>query len=116
MSGEFRARLLRGEPLYGTMLSIPSPDVAEVLAGAGYDWLFVDGEHGLFEARDLAAVFRAAAAVPCLVRTPPHNDAAIARALDAGAAGVIVPQVHSAAEAAHVASLAHYPPAGVRRP
>lgn len=114
MSDDLRARLLRGELLLGTMLSLFSPEVAELLGDAGFDWLFVDGEHGPFDARELLDVLRAAGRTPCLVRTPPRHDAAIARALDAGAAGVIVPQVHSGAQAAAVAALAHYPPAGIR--
>jgi 2-dehydro-3-deoxyglucarate aldolase/4-hydroxy-2-oxoheptanedioate aldolase len=111
---ELRRRLLAGEPLYGTVLSLPSPAVAEVLAGTGFDWLFVDGEHGPFDADELLAVLRAVGDTPCLVRVPSRDDAAIARALDAGAAGIIVPQVHDAAQAAHVAALARFPPAGTR--
>lgn len=109
-----RARLHRGETIIGTLLSLPSPDVAELLAGSGFDWIFVDGEHGPFDTRSLMDVVRAAGRTPCLVRTPVADDAAIARALDIGAAGVIVPQVHDAAQAAHVAAIAHYPPAGTR--
>ena len=114
LSARFRSRLLRGERLYGTLLSLPSPDVAEVLAGAGFDWLFVDGEHGALGPRDVLGILRAAPAVPCLVRTPPGLDAAVAHALDAGAAGIIVPQVHSAEQAARAAALARYPSAGTR--
>jgi 2-keto-3-deoxy-L-rhamnonate aldolase RhmA len=111
---DFRARLLRGEPLFGTLVSLPSPEIVEVLSAVGFDWLFVDAEHGPFDAHTLTAMVRAAGETPCLVRTPPRDDAAIARALDAGAAGVVVPQVHDADDAAHVTALAHYPPTGVR--
>jgi 2-keto-3-deoxy-L-rhamnonate aldolase RhmA len=114
MHSDLRARLLRGDVLLGTLLSLPSPEIAELLGEVGFDWLFVDGEHGPFDAAELIAVLRAAGSTPCLVRTPPQDNAAIARALDAGAAGIIVPQVHSASHAAHVAALAHYPPAGTR--
>lgn len=114
MTDPFRARLHRRELLVGTLLSLPSPAMAEVMAGAGFDWLFIDTEHGPFGATELVDVIRAAGATPCLVRTPVRDDAAIARALDAGAAGVIVPQVHSAEQAAHVAALTHYPPRGSR--
>ena len=114
MSHDLRARLVRGDLLFGTMLSLPSADVAELLGDVGFDWLFVDGEHGSFDGYELLAVLRAAGRTPCLVRTPPRHDAAIARALDAGAAGVIVPQVHTADQAAQVAALAHFPPMGTR--
>lgn len=109
-----RDRLLAGEPVHGTLVALPSPDVVELLAGSGFDWLFLDGEHAPFGPAELAACLRAAGATPCLVRVPPNDDAAVGRALDLGAAGVIVPQVHDAAQAARVAALAHYPPAGVR--
>lgn len=109
-----RARLVGGETLFGTLLSLPSPDVADLMARVGFDWLFVDGEHGPFDARSLMDVVRAAGRTPCLVRTPVGDDTAIARALDMGAAGVIVPQVHDAAQAARVAALAHHPPTGTR--
>lgn len=114
MPARFRARLLAGEPLLGTLLSLPSAEAAEVMDQVGFDWLFVDGEHGPFDAGTLQGVLRAATRTPCLVRVPGSDDSAIARALDAGAAGVIVPQVDDAARAARVAALAHYPPAGTR--
>ncbi len=114
MNPDFRRRLLSGQRLFGTLLALPSADVAEIVAGVGFDWLFVDTEHGAFGPSDLLPVLRAVGATPCLVRTPPGDDAAIGRALDAGATGVIVPQVHDAAQAAHVVRLARYAPAGHR--
>ena len=84
------------------------------MAGVGFDWLFLDTEHGAFGVSDVLNVLRAVTPTPCLVRTPPGDDAAIGRALDAGAEGIIVPQVHSAVQAAYVARLARYAPAGRR--
>lgn len=43
MAGDFRARLKRGDTLLGTMVTLASPVVAEILSGIGFDWLFVDG-------------------------------------------------------------------------
>ena len=51
----FRDRLARREPLLGTLLTLPSPEIAELLAGAGFDWLFIDMEHGLLDFADRAA-------------------------------------------------------------
>lgn len=45
MSTSFRKRLLQGELLSGTIISLACPSVAEILSQAGFDWLFVDGEH-----------------------------------------------------------------------
>ncbi|NIV38588.1 MAG: 2,4-dihydroxyhept-2-ene-1,7-dioic acid aldolase, partial [Anaerolineae bacterium] len=51
---------------------------------------------------------------PCLVRVPAGEEAWIKKALDTGAAGLIVPQVHSAEQAERVVSLCKYPPLGTR--
>jgi 2-dehydro-3-deoxyglucarate aldolase len=114
MNDGFRARLRRGDLLVGTMITLPSPEVAEVMAALGFDWLFLDGEHGVFEARDLQASLQAAGATPCLVRVPIGSEVPIKKALDIGAAGIIVPQVNSAAQAEQVVRQAKYAPAGTR--
>jgi 2-dehydro-3-deoxyglucarate aldolase/4-hydroxy-2-oxoheptanedioate aldolase len=111
----FVARLARREPLLGTLLTLPAPELAEVAAAAGFDWLFVDMEHGLI---DFAAVQRVAQAVghlcPCIVRVPNSEPILIAKALDTGAAGIIVPHVNTAEEARAIVRAAHYPPGGAR--
>ncbi|HEX5689222.1 MAG TPA: aldolase/citrate lyase family protein, partial [Roseiflexaceae bacterium] len=111
----FRARLLRGDTLIGSMIALPSPEVAEIMAQVGFDWLFLDAEHGVFEARDLQATLQAAgAAMPCVVRLPIAAEVPIKKALDIGAAGVIVPQVNSAEQAAQIVLWAKYAPFGAR--
>lgn len=111
----FRARLRGGERLCGTLLSIGAPEVADLLAGAGFDWLFLDAEHGALEPRDvLALLYAIADRTPCLVRVPALDEAWIKRVLDAGAEGIIVPQVSTAAQAEAAVRLAHYPPRGTR--
>jgi len=112
---DFRARLRRGERLVGTLLTLPSPSVAELLAAQGFDWLFVDAEHGAFDHGDVLRVLQAVAGrCACLVRVPGLDPAWIARTLDAGATGIIVPQVHTAADATRAVQLAKYPPQGLR--
>ena len=96
----FVARLARREPLLGTLLTLPSPEVAEVMAAAGFDWLFVDMEHGLFDFAAVQRVVQAAGHLcPCIVRVPTGEPILIAKALDTGAAGIIVPHVNTADEA-----------------
>ena len=46
MSASFRDRLRAGDRLIGTLLSLPSPELAEIASAAGFDWLFLDTEHG----------------------------------------------------------------------
>src|SRR5690606_5677676 len=112
---DFRARLRRREKLLGTLLTLPDPAVAEIVAGAGFDWLFLDAEHGALETRELRAILQAVDhRVPCVVRVAAAAEAPIKKALDLGAAGVIVPQVQSAAQAAEVVRYARYSPDGAR--
>ncbi|HEU4616487.1 MAG TPA: aldolase/citrate lyase family protein [Gammaproteobacteria bacterium] len=115
MTRGFRARLRARDTLLGTMLTLPSPAVAEVLAGLGFDWLFVDAEHGPFETAELLSVLRAADRdVACLVRVPAAQEVPIKKALDLGAAGVIAPQVNTPEQAADVVRFARYSPRGRR--
>jgi 2-dehydro-3-deoxyglucarate aldolase len=115
MSIAFRQRLLSGDRLYGTMLTLPNGAVAEILGDVGFDWIFVDAEHGPIEARELQLILQTIGRrVPCLVRVPTTDSVVIQRALDLGAAGIIVPQVNTAAQAAQVVSFSRYPPAGTR--
>jgi 2-keto-3-deoxy-L-rhamnonate aldolase RhmA len=111
----FVARLARREPLLGTLLTLPSPELAEVAAAAGLDWLFVDMEHGLIDFAEVQRVVQAAGHVcPCIVRVPNNEPILVAKALDTGAAGIIVPHVNTADEAKAIVRAAYYPPAGER--
>ncbi len=96
----FRDRLRAGERLLGTLVQIPRPEVAVCLARQGFDWLFLDGEHGGFGpaegSRTLAAL---ADAVPCLLRVPSADPDVLDDAARCGAAGLIVPHVDSADQA-----------------
>jgi len=115
MNHRFRARLIAGEVLIGPVVTLPVPEVAEILVGLGFDWLFVDAEHAPIGIRDAQALLQAAGpGCPCLVRVPAGEEVWIKSALDIGAAGVIVPQVHTAQQAERVVRLCKYPPQGTR--
>ena len=115
MERPFRARLLAGDLLVGTIVTLAAPEVAELLASAGFDWLFIDAEHAPLGFRDAQALLQAAGSgCPCLVRVPAGEEVWLKKALDLGAAGVIVPQVHSAEQAERVVRLCKYPPQGTR--
>ena len=45
---DFKSRLRNGDILYGTLVSLPSAEICELLANIGFDWLFIDAEHGAF--------------------------------------------------------------------
>ncbi len=115
MTMSFRRRLHDGQTLWGTMLTLDCPDVAELLALSGFDWLFVDGEHGAFDTGGIKSVLQAVGGrCASLVRVPSHDEVHIKKALDAGADGIIVPQINTADQAARVVSACRYPPDGSR--
>ncbi|MCE0762312.1 aldolase/citrate lyase family protein [Pseudonocardia kujensis] len=93
---------------------LPSPAAAEIVGSSGVDLVCLDAQHGLLGDDSLLASLQALRGVPTLVRVPHNAPDPIARALDRGADGVIVPLVDSAVEAAAAASACAYPEAGVR--
>jgi 2-keto-3-deoxy-L-rhamnonate aldolase RhmA len=112
----FRRRVLAGDPLYGTFLSMGSVVSAEVCARAGFDWCLVDLEHGLGAEASLMPELMALelGGVAAFVRIETAFPLRISRALDQGAAGLMVPQVRSADEAAFAVRCIRYPPVGTR--
>jgi 2-keto-3-deoxy-L-rhamnonate aldolase RhmA len=114
MTAAFAERLRRGDTLIGTLVSLPCPSVTELLAAIGYDWLFIDAEHGPFAPGDALPLLQAAGDCPCLIRVPAGDDVWIKKALDIGAAGIIVPQVHTPEQASAIVQSAKYSPQGRR--
>lgn len=110
----FADQLRRGDLLLGTLISLPSPEVTEILAHAGFDWLFIDAEHGAFNPQQAQSLLQAAGDCPCVIRVPATDDIWIKKALDCGAAGIIVPQVHTAEQAGQIVRSAKYSPTGSR--
>lgn len=110
----FKAALRAGETLVGTFLKTPAAVVAEVLGRSALDVVCIDAEHAPFDRGDIDAAVGALALgdMPALVRTPSADPAHLLNALDCGAAGVLVPHVRSAAEAAAAAKAAHFGPGG----
>jgi 4-hydroxy-2-oxoheptanedioate aldolase len=109
-------RVRRGETLIGSFVSNPQLATCEVLAASGFDVLVADAEHFPLAPADVQTIIAGAdlAGVPALVRLSDDSATSIQYALDAGAAGVIVPRVHTAEQAAAAAAAASYPPKGIR--
>ena len=115
MSVSFRSRVRNRDKLIGTIVTLDSPAVAEILAACGWDWLFIDGEHAPLETSDIQALLQAVGRqVPCVVRVAAPEELPIKKALDVGAQGVIIPSVNSAEQAARMVSYARYSPEGSR--
>jgi 2-keto-3-deoxy-L-rhamnonate aldolase RhmA len=94
----------------GTFVKTAAPEVVEVLGLAGFDFLAIDAEHAPFGRRELDLMLLAgrAADVPVFVRLPDDRSATILQALDVGAAGLIIPHVDSARQAAAVVRCARF--------
>jgi 2-keto-3-deoxy-L-rhamnonate aldolase RhmA len=109
---------LRGDRLVLclALLNSRTPDVPAIAAAAGYDAVYVDLEH-TSTSLDTAVMLCASAlgaGISGLVRVPSHEPSLIARVLDGGATGVIVPHVNSVEEAQSVVDAARFPPVGHR--
>lgn len=109
-------RLAADRPAIGTFVNLGSALATEACAMAGLDWLLVDLEHGSGSEAALVGQALAAAAhdVPLFVRVESLERIRVGRVLDLGVAGVMMPRVTDAAEAARVARWGRYPPDGER--
>jgi 4-hydroxy-2-oxoheptanedioate aldolase len=102
--------------MVGCFVSQPSLAVCEVLGASGFDLLVADAEHAPLAPADVHTIVAGAdlAGLPALVRLSDDSPTSIQYALDGGAAGIIVPRVHSGPQAAAVVAAASYPPKGGR--
>ncbi|MDF1514475.1 MAG: aldolase/citrate lyase family protein [Anaerolineae bacterium] len=112
----FRQALLQRKVTLGTWLQINNGTSAEILANAGYEWIAIDIEHTDIDITTLTDLLRAMhgrGAAP-IARVATNGLLDIRRALDAGAAGVLIPFVNTAEQARFAVQAAKYPPDGVR--
>ena len=115
MDTNFGKQLKKGNPLIGTFLTLTSPEVAEILAGVGLDWVLVDMEHAPYSIQDVQRILQAVhGQCPCIVRVPQGNEEWIKRILDTGADGLLLPHVNSAEKAKKIVRYCKYPPDGIR--
>ncbi len=112
-----KAALRSGETRVGAFSKVPSPDLVELLAGAGMEFVVADAEHGPIGPETCQHMVRAAdaAGVPLLVRVAETDSPAqVCRYLDTGVAGIHLPQIKSAADARERISWLFHPPTGRR--
>lgn len=116
-SNRVREILSRGDIALGTMITeVRNPSIAKMMADVGFDFAFVDMEHGSFSLEtvaDLMLVARLSGLTP-LVRVPDAEYHLIARVLDAGAQGVMTPRVETRAQVEKIVASVKFPPLGVR--
>ncbi len=112
----FKRALRAGEQQIGLWLGLASPYTAEILGGAGFDWLLIDGEHAPNNVPSILAQLQALAPYPVspVVRVAWNDPVRIKQVLDLGVQTLLVPMVQSAEEAAAAVAATRYPPHGIR--
>uniref|UniRef100_UPI0015E414AE HpcH/HpaI aldolase family protein n=1 Tax=Arthrobacter sp. B0490 TaxID=2058891 RepID=UPI0015E414AE len=103
-------------PLAGMWVCSGSPLVAEICAGSGLDWLLIDAEHSPNGLESVLAQLQAVHGYPvqALVRPPVNDPVLIKQYLDLGAQNLLIPMVHSVADAEAAVAATRYPPDGIR--
>jgi 4-hydroxy-2-oxoheptanedioate aldolase len=111
-----KAKLLENQPAFGLIHALAHPPVAEMIGLAGYDFIVIDGEHGLGDLAAHLACLQAVAATPAtaILRLASKDLAQVRRSLDLGIEGVMVPDVRDGKEAKAIAAACFHPPRGTR--
>src|SRR5215204_2433489 len=111
-----KEKLRAGEPAYGVSVMIPSPQIVEMIAAAGFDWVLLDCEHGTItlESVELMAMAAEASGITAIARPVSRSAEHILQVLDRGVMGVQVPHVNTAADAREVVAAVKFHPLGKR--
>ena len=112
-----KARLKRNQLAVGIGVRlVRNVDIIKVMKSAGFDWLFLDLEHGVMGIENAAEICVAAqdSGIAPIVRVPYGELAMATRLLDGGALGIVIPHVDTAEEAKEIADRLRYPPIGHR--
>ncbi len=111
-----KERLRSSKPSIGLLVTTGHPDLAEIYAKCGFDWLFLDTEHGNIGRETLHSMIQAIEATDCIpfVRVLCNDPAQIKIPLDMGALGIIIPQVNTKEEATRAVRSCKYGPEGIR--
>ena len=111
-----RKNLKNGLPTCGSWQQIPHPGISEILASQGYEWIAIDLEHGSINMSQLPILFCALELHNVLpfarLAKADCNDAHLA--LEAGAAGIIFPMIHSGEQISRLIQYSTWPPNGKR--
>jgi 4-hydroxy-2-oxoheptanedioate aldolase len=112
----FKAAIARREPQIGLWVALANPYSAEICAGAGFDWIVIDGEHAPNDVPSILAQLHAVAPYPthAVVRPPVGEPVIIKQLLDLGAQTLLIPIVETAEQARMLVSATRYPPVGIR--
>jgi 2-keto-3-deoxy-L-rhamnonate aldolase RhmA len=111
-----KEKLRAGQPVYGVSVMIPSPQIVEMIAAAGFDWVLLDCEHGTItlESLEVMAMAAEASGITAIARPVSRSAEHILQVLDRGVMGVQVPHVNTAAQAREVVAAVKFHPLGKR--
>ena len=100
----------------GIWSGIPHPYAVEICAGAGFDWVLLDGEHSPYDLNSILTAHQAISSFDTgvVVRPPSKDPILIKRLLDIGVQSLLIPVVETAEEAADLVRAITYPPQGIR--
>lgn len=114
-AAKLRERLAAAKPLFGFSSCLGASAILE-LAGPRWDWFWLDAQHGAFSdaTLDACVVTSDSLGVPAVVRVASHEASVVGRTLDMGVAGIMLPMVETAEQAADLASMCRFPPGGSR--
>jgi 2-keto-3-deoxy-L-rhamnonate aldolase RhmA len=104
-----------GAPIRGLHMTFAAPSVIELVANR-LDFVYIDGEHGCFDARDIEAACVAAErhGLTAIARVPDRSPGTITRFLDRGIRGIVVPHIDTVAQAREAVAAVYYAPLGSR--
>jgi 2-dehydro-3-deoxyglucarate aldolase len=113
---QLKSKLARNALTIGSWITLGHPTIAEIMAAAGFDWLVLDTEHSVLELSDVQMLIQVldGQRCPAIVRLTSNHPDQIKRVMDAGATGVMVPMVKTAADAEAAVQAVYYPPRGQR--
>jgi len=111
-----KENMLAGKKQYGIWNGIPDSYAAELCAGAGFDWVCIDGEHAPFDLRTILHNMQAIQShnVQTVIRIPSADPVLIKQLMDAGAQNILAPMIETAEQAETIAKAMRYPPVGFR--
>src|SRR3977135_2823483 len=113
---KLKQKLAAGDTVFGMWVTLESPSITEMAVALGLDWIVIDAEHGHLDWSEIVGHIRATVRsdTVALVRLTEHNISLVKRALDIGAAGIVIPWMETADKLREAVAFAHYPPAGMR--
>jgi 4-hydroxy-2-oxoheptanedioate aldolase len=116
VTNPLKQRLLGGGKAFGSWLHLAHPAAAEAMASAGYDFLFIDNEHGPASLQDTLLQLQVLAGTKAapVVRVPWNDPVYVKRLLDIGAASIMIPMIETAEQARAAVAACRYPPRGFR--